>query len=122
VHALSYPLGSMFHLAHGLSNALLLPYVMEFNLVASPCKYASVAIALGCDRDKDDMATAKRGVQKIKVLIEQCGLPLRLREAGVTEDAIPMMAKDAMKVQRLLKNNPREVTLDDAIKIYKEAF
>jgi alcohol dehydrogenase len=122
VHALSYPLGSMFHLAHGLSNALLLPYVMEFNLVASPCKYANVAIALGCDRDIDDMATARTGVQKIKELIEQCGLPLRLREAGVTEDAIPVMARDAMKVQRLLKNNPREVTLDDAIKIYKEAF
>ena len=122
VHALSYPLGSMFHLAHGLSNALLLPYVMEFNLVASPRKYATVAIALGCDRHSDDMTTAKRGVQKIKELIKQCGLPLRLREAGVTEDAIPVMARDAMKVQRLLKNNPREVSLDDAIKIYKEAF
>ena len=122
VHALSYPLGSMFHLAHGLSNALLLPYVMEFNLVASPRKYATVAIALGCDRHSDDMTTAKRGVQKIQELIKQCGLPLRLREAGVTEDAIPVMARDAMKVQRLLKNNPREVSLDDAIKIYKEAF
>jgi len=55
-------------------------------------------------------------------LIKQCGLPLRLRDAGVTEDAIPAMAKDAMKVQRLLKNNPREVTLEDAIKIYQEAF
>lgn len=122
VHALSYPLGSMFHLGHGLSNALLLPYVMEFNLVASPRKYATVAIALGCDRHSDDMTTAKRGVQKIQELIKQCGLPLRLREAGVTEDAIPVMARDAMKVQRLLKNNPREVSLDDAIKIYKEAF
>ena len=68
------------------------------------------------------MTTAKRGVQKIQELIKQCGLPLRLREAGVTEDAIPVMARDAMKVQRLLKNNPREVSLDDAIKIYKEAF
>src|SRR5690606_27520591 len=47
VHALSYPLGSMFHLAHGLSNALLLPYIMEYNYVASPKKYAEVAIALG---------------------------------------------------------------------------
>jgi len=122
VHALSYPLGSMFHLAHGLSNALLLPYVMEFNLVASPRKYASVAIALGCERDINDMATAKRGVQKIKELIEECGLPLQLREAGVKEDAIAVMANEAMKIQRLLKNNPREVSLDDAIKIYKEAF
>ena len=122
VHALSYPLGSMFHLPHGLSNALLLPYVMEFNLVASPCRFADVAVALGCQRQMDDLTTAKKGVQKIKELIEQCGLPLRLREVGVTEQAIPVMAKDAMKIQRLLKNNPRELSLDDAIKIYKAAF
>jgi alcohol dehydrogenase len=122
VHALSYPLGSMFHLPHGLSNALLLPYVMEFNLVTSANRYADVAIALGCERGKDDLTTAKKGVEKVKEIIEQCGLPLRLRDAGVNEDAIPTMAKDAMKVQRLLKNNPREVTLDDAINIYKEAF
>jgi alcohol dehydrogenase class IV len=122
VHALSYPLGSMFHLPHGLSNALLLPYVMEFNLGASADRYADVAIALGCERDKDDLVTAKNGVEKIKEIIAQCGLPLRLRDAGVNEEAIPRMAKDAMKVQRLLKNNPREVTLEDAINIYKEAF
>jgi alcohol dehydrogenase class IV len=122
VHALSYPLGSMFHLPHGLSNALLLPYVMEFNLVALPDRYADVAIALGCERGKDNLTTAKEGVEKIKEIIEQCGLPLRLRDTGVNEEAIPTMAKDAMKVQRLLKNNPREVTLEDAINIYKEAF
>jgi len=122
VHALSYPLGSMFHLPHGLSNALLLPYVMEFNLVASPERYADVAMALGCERQENDLATARKGVQKIKEIIGQCGLPLRLREAGVDEKAIPTMAKDALKVQRLLKNNPRAVTLEDAINIYKEAF
>jgi alcohol dehydrogenase len=122
VHALSYSLGSRFHLPHGLSNALLLPYVMEFNLAALPFRYADVAVALGCQREKNDITTAKAGVEKIKELIKECGLPLRLREAGVTEDAIPAMAKDAMKVQRLLKNNPREVRLEDAIKIYNEAY
>lgn len=122
VHALSYPLGSMFHLPHGLSNALLLPYVMKFNLVASPGRYADVAIALGCKREKDDSTTAKKGVETIKQIIQQCGLPLRLRDAGVNEEAIPTLAKEAMKVQRLLKNNPREVTLQDAINIYKDAF
>jgi len=122
VHALSYPLGSMFHLPHGLSNALLLPYVMEFNLAASLHRYADVSVALGCEKQKDDLTTARIGVEKVKELIQQCGLPLRLRDAGVNEDAIPTMAKDAMKVQRLLKNNPREVTLEDAINIYKEAF
>ncbi len=122
VHALSYPLGSMFHLPHGLSNALLLPYVMEYNLVALPKRYADVAIALGCKEEGDDVATAKKGVEKIKELIKDCGLPLQLRDAGVTEDAIPAMAEAAMKIQRLLKNNPREVTETDAINIYKAAF
>ncbi len=122
VHALSYPLGSMFHLPHGFSNALLLPYVMEFNLEASPSRYADVARAIGCNGNGDEVATAKKGVKKIKELIKECGLPLQLREAGVTKDSIPVMAKEAMKIQRLLKNNPREVKLEDAINIYKAAF
>lgn len=122
VHALSYPLGSMFHLPHGLSNALLLPYVMEYNLVVSPKRYAEVAEALGCTKEKDDVSTAQKGVEKIKELIKDCGLPLQLRDAGVTLDSIPEMAAQSMKIQRLLKNNPREVTEADAVDIYKAAF
>lgn len=122
VHALSYPLGSMFHLAHGLSNALLLPYVMEFNISASPKRYADVAIALGCERKDNDEATAYAGVQKIRELIKACGIPATLKEVNVPESTIPQMAIDAMKIQRLLKNNPREITEQDAIGIYKAAF
>jgi alcohol dehydrogenase class IV len=121
VHALSYPLGSMFHLAHGLSNALLLPYVMEFNIPASPKRYADVAVALGCQRKENDLATAYAGVQKIRDLIKACGIPATLKEVNVPESAIPQMAIDAMKIQRLLKNNPREITEQDAIDIYKAA-
>ena len=115
VHALSYPLGSSFHLPHGLSNALLLPYVMAFNLPAAPERYAGVARALGCD-------TAEQGVDKIRELIRQCGLPATLKEVGVPYEAIGTMAADAMKITRLLKNNPRPVTLEDAITIYKSAY
>jgi alcohol dehydrogenase len=122
VHALSYPLGSMFHLAHGLSNALLLPYVMQFNIPAAPKRYADVAIALGCDRQDSDTATAYAGVQKIRELIKACGIPATLKEVNVPESAIPQMAIDAMKIQRLLKNNPREITKQDAIAIYKAAY
>lgn len=122
VHALSYPLGSMFHLAHGLSNALLLPYVMEYNIPAAPDRYADVAIALGCGRLETDEATALSGVEKIRELIRACGILATLNEAGVTDDAIPQMAKEAMNVQRLLKNNPREITETDAINIYKKAM
>ena len=122
VHALSYPLGSMFHLAHGLSNALLLPYVMEYNIPASIKKYADVAIALGCQRQSDDKSTACAGVRKIKELIKACGIPATLKEVNVPGTAIPEMAADAMKIQRLLKNNPREITEQDAIEIYKAAY
>ncbi len=122
VHALSYPLGSSFHLAHGLSNALLLPYVMEFNIPAAPKRYADVALALGCERQGNDEATAAKGVEKIKSITRECGIPSRLSEVGVPATAIPEMAAAAMKITRLLKNNPRTVTEADAITIYKAAF
>lgn len=115
VHALSYPLGSSFHLPHGLSNALLLPYVMEFNLYGSPGRHAQVAYALGC-------TTAAEGVEKIRSLIRECGLPATLKEVGVPYEAIETLAVDAMKITRLLNNNPRPVTLQDAIDIYRSAY
>jgi alcohol dehydrogenase len=122
VHALSYPLGSTFHLAHGLSNALLLPYVMEFNLSAAPHRYAAVALALGCEKAETDEETAYRGIEKIKTLMQECGVPSRLREVGIPEDAIPEMAAAALKITRLLKNNPRTITEEDAVAIYKAAY
>ncbi|MCS3798733.1 iron-containing alcohol dehydrogenase [Niastella sp. OAS944] len=122
VHALSYPLGSTFHLAHGLSNALLLPYIMEFNYVAAPKRYADVAIALGCEREADDIKTALKGIDKIRSLISACGIPARLRDVNIPKEAIPQMAIDAMKITRLLKNNPRPITEADAIDIYNAAY
>ena len=122
VHALSYPLGSSFHLPHGLSNALLLPYVMEFNYPAAPCRYAEVAVALGCERRKDDRLTAKDGIHRIRELIKACAIPARLSEVNIPREAIPDMAAAAMKITRLLKNNPRPVAMEDAIAIYEAAY
>ncbi|MBS1654442.1 MAG: iron-containing alcohol dehydrogenase [Bacteroidetes bacterium] len=122
VHALSYPLGSMYHLPHGLSNALLLPYVMEYNIPAAVKKYAEVATALGCAKEKNDEATAYAGVKKIRELNASCGVPVTMKEVGVREDSIEQMAKEAMKIQRLLKNNPREISEQDAQDIYRNAF
>jgi alcohol dehydrogenase len=122
VHALSYPLGSAYHLAHGLSNALLLPYVMEFNYEAAPKRYADVAVALGCEREADDVKTALKGIDKIRSLISACGIPARLRDVGIPKEAIPQMAVDAMKITRLLKNNPRPITEKDAIDIFNAAY
>lgn len=122
VHALSYPLGSMFHIPHGLSNALLLPGVMLYNIPAAPARYANVARALGCNSRDTDLETAYAGVDKVCALIKQCAIPQKLSDAGVDKAAIPAMAADAMKITRLLKNNPRTITLTDAINIYEEAY
>lgn len=118
VHALSYPLGGMFHLSHGLSNAILLPTVMRFNRPACVERYAQVAIACGVQPGKNDEETAERGVDFIYQLSKDCGIPTTLSEIGVPQEAVDEMAKAAMEVQRLLKNNPRVVTEQDAKDIY----
>jgi alcohol dehydrogenase class IV len=122
VHALAYPLGAEFHIPHGLSNALMLPYVMEFNLIAAPQKYADLAIALGAEEGKSPHETARAGVQCIRNLIKGCGLPSSLEEVGIPFNAIGRMATGALQVQRLLKNNIREIDLQAAENIYKAAF
>ena len=122
VHALSYPLGGEFHIPHGLSNAILLPSVMRFNAEACPDRYAEVAVALGCQRDDDNEKTARRGVEFICRLAEAVGIPRRLSDLGIPQHAVPAMARAAMQVQRLLKNNPREVTEQDARDIYNALY
>ncbi len=122
VHALSYPLGGEFHISHGLSNSILLPSVMRFNYTANLKKYAEVAIACGVEPGKDDEETALKGVEFITELSKECGIPTTLSEIGIPRSAVDGMAKAAMDVQRLLKNNPREVTESDARDIYNSLF
>jgi alcohol dehydrogenase class IV len=122
VHALAYPLGGEFHVAHGLSNALLLPYVMERSLEAAPERYADVALALGAEPAPSALETARRGVQRIHELSARCGMASSLSKLGIAEDAIPHMAEAAMKVTRLLKNNLYALTQADAEEIYHKAY
>lgn len=122
VHALSYPLGGEFHIPHGLSNAILLPSVMKFNRPANLRRYAEVALALGCEPGQDADETAQHGVEFIYRLAEAVGIPQKLTELGIPQTAVPGMAKAAMEVQRLLKNNPREVTEQDALNIYNSLY
>lgn len=122
VHALSYPLGGEFHIPHGLSNAILLPSVMKFNRPANLRRYAEVALALGCKPGQDADETAQHGVEFIYRLAEAVGIPQKLTELGIPQTAVPGMAKAAMEVQRLLKNNPREVTEQDALNIYNSLY
>ena len=122
VHALSYPLGGEFHIPHGLSNAILLPSVMKFNMPANVKRHAEVAIALGCEPGKNAQETAQRGVEFIYRLAEAVGIPQKLTDLGIPQTAVDGMAKAAMQVQRLLKNNPREVTEQDARDIYNSLY
>ncbi|MDE6358350.1 MAG: iron-containing alcohol dehydrogenase [Duncaniella sp.] len=122
VHALSYPLGGEFHIPHGLSNAILLPSVMKFNRPANLRKYAEVALACGVPAGKDDDETAQKGVDFICELSKAVGIPQKLSELNIPQSAVDGMAKAAMEVQRLLKNNPREVTEQDARDIYNSLY
>lgn len=122
VHALAYPLGGRFHIAHGISNAVLLPHVLRFNLPAAPERYAEVAVALGMERNGSNESTAERGLVFLSELSKACGVPQQLADLGVPRDAIPSLAKSAMQVQRLLKNNLRPVAENDAIQIYEATF
>ena len=122
VHALSYPLGGKFHIAHGVANALLLPHVSRFNFSAAPERYAEISIALGIARNGSALTTAEHGVEFLSQLSRDCGVPQKLSELKIPRAAIPAMAKSAMQVQRLLKNNLRTVTEADAVKIYEATF
>lgn len=121
VHALAYPLGSEFHIAHGVSNAVLLPHVLEFNLSAGIERYAQIARAMGLKADLDEQL-AQMALQRIRELSSQCGITQSLADFGVPRDALSRMAKAAMTVTRLLKNNLRPLTELDAEAIYRAAF
>lgn len=122
VHALAYPLGVKYHVSHGLSVALLLPYVMEYNLPAAPERHAKLALALGATDTNNDLDTGKAGIDIIKKLNADCGIPAHLSALNIPIEAIVPMAEDALKVQRLLKNNVRPITQNDAIAIYQSAY
>lgn len=122
VHALAYPLGGRFHVAHGVANALLLPHVLRFNFSAAPGRYAEISAALGVARNGSDLGTAEKGVEFLAELSRACGVPQRLSDLKIPRDAIPAMSSAAMQAQRLLKNNLRPVTEADAARIYEAAY
>lgn len=122
VHALAYPLGGRFHVAHGVSNAVLLPHVLRFNLPAAVDRYVDVAVALGVQANGSPHHTAAGGVEALVKLSQECGVPQRLSDLAVPRDAIPSMAKAAMQVTRLLRNNPRPLGEQDAVQIYEASY
>ena len=123
VHALAYPLGGHYHIPHGLSNSLVLPSVLEFNAPAANDLYAELAeIVVGEPVTGGTNAKAEALVAALRSLIQDISLPATLGEAGVREADLEMLARDAMLQQRLLVNNPREITFEDALAIYRAAY
>jgi alcohol dehydrogenase class IV len=124
VHALAYSLGGIYHLSHGLTNALILPHVMRFNQQVCADQYAMLAplvfpeLAQIVDTNKRSNAfiEALNGLNTLLVK------KVRLRDYDIEESALPLLAREAMKQTRLLVNNPREVNEADALMIYQAAW
>jgi alcohol dehydrogenase class IV len=123
VHALAYPLGGHYHLAHGLANALLLPHVLRFNLPVCESAYRELAVVAFPRLAKElpeQRATAF--VDELTALSHACGIPHRLRDVGVDQLRIPSLAADAVQQTRLLVNNPRPMNVHEITTIYEAAW
>ena len=126
VHALAYPIGGTFHVSHGLSNSLVLPYVLRFNSADNKATkdYAELApyVFPDINTNQGSQAVCSEFIDRMESLSKKLGLPQKLREVNIPKEACIKMAKDAMKQTRLLVNNPREVTEKDALNIYESAW
>jgi len=122
VHALAYPVGALFHVPHGLSNSLVLPHVLKFNAGVAQRLYAELADIVVPEVRGDVRSRVDAFIAYFESLPEALGLPTTLSRVGIAADDLPKLASDAMLQTRLLVNNPREVTHDDALAIYKAAL
>lgn len=124
VHALAYPVGGTFHVPHGLSNALVLPHVLRFNAPEAASLYAEIAADAFPDLAREAGVQAKcvGFIESLAALSSLLGMKTKLRDVGIREGHLSQMAKDAMKQQRLLINNPRPMTESDALAIYRAAW
>ncbi|SDN56474.1 iron-containing alcohol dehydrogenase [Vreelandella arcis] len=123
VHALAYPLGGRYHLAHGVTNSLLLPFVMEWNKLACVERFQGIAVAFDepvAGLSDDEVANAV--IKRMHKLCADVEIPSGLRSFDIPEADIPELAAEAIKVERLLRNNPRVLTLADVEAIYHAAY
>jgi alcohol dehydrogenase len=122
VHAMAHQLGGFYNLPHGVCNAILLPYVCDFNLIACPKRYRNIAVALGQDvTGLSDLDAGAKGIQAIRQLSELLGIPSGLAELGVREGDLKEMATNAKKDACQL-TNPRTATLQQVVDIYMSAM
>ncbi len=123
VHAMAYPLGGLYRIPHGLANAVLLPYVMVYNLVGDLSRFAVVAEAMGedvshCSRRE----AAEIACEAVSLLCADVGIPKSIKDLNIPKGDIPKMAKIAMTVARPVANNPRTVTVEEVTRLYEMAY
>lgn len=122
VHSMAHPLGARYDIAHGVANALLLPFVMEYNMSACKKKYGDIARAMGVDiKGKTEGEAAQAAVDAVKKLSKAIGIPQTLSEIGIKEEQLPQLARDAL-IDPCTGGNPKDVTVEDILAIYKKAF
>lgn len=122
VHGMAHPMGSLFDVPHGVANALLLPTVMEFNMDSCLDKYPVIARSLGVDiSGMDKKEASKAACDAVRQLAIEVGIPQHLSELGITEKDIPLLAEQAF-TDVCMPGNPREVTLEDIISLYKKVL
>lgn len=122
VHSMAHPLGARYDIAHGIANALLLPFVMEYNMSACKKKYGDIARAMGVDiKGKTEGEAAQAAVDAVKKLSKAIGIPQTLSEIGIKEEQLPQLAQDAL-IDPCTGGNPKDVTVEDILAIYKKAL
>ena len=122
VHGMAHPLGAIFDIPHGVANALLLPVIMEFNAPAALSKYVDIAKAMNVYKDgMSREEAAKAAVEAVKALSVKVGIPQHLSELGIKEEDLPRLAASAI-ADVCTPGNPREVTEEIILELYKKAF
>lgn len=122
VHGMAYPLGALFHIPHGLSNSLMLEPVLRFSAPAAAPLYAELGDVIGANDTGDYAMRADAFIGKLMEIVAATGVERRLSNLGISHNDLPRMAEDAMKAERVMRNNPREVTYDDALRMYGEVL
>jgi alcohol dehydrogenase class IV len=123
IAATSYPVEGHFDVPHGLGNALMMPAVMRFNAPANIPKAQKICAQMGIDiRGLGEKEVADRLVERISDLIGKIGIPLNLGKMGVKEKDLRMLAEEAFQNKRLVNLNPRELTVESIVEIYRQAL
>ena len=115
-HAIAYPLGTLFGIPHGVANALIFPHVLAANAGAAPGKTRDICVALGLAGSESELQ------HSATEFCRALGLPMTLRDHGVSEAALPAMAEQAHGIRRLMDHNPRDLSVGDIEAIYRAAY